>query len=83
MHVDGGTVGQIFFYGSSLDWQAALRDASGIENPIDYSILYVIIDGEVDPEHEEVRRRLMPITDRTIKTLIKVSTWSVLYRMSL
>ena len=83
MHVDGGTVGQMFFYGSSLDWKAALRDASGIENPIDHSILYVIIDGEVDPEHEAVRRRLMPITDRTIKTLIKVSAWSALYRMYL
>ena len=83
MHVDGGTVGQMFFYGSSMDWQAVLRDASGIENPIDRSILYAIIDGEVDPEHEPVRRRLMPITDRTIKTLIKVSAWSALYRMYL
>jgi len=83
MHVDGGTVGQMFFYGSSLDWQAVLRDASGIESPIDHSILYAIIDGEVGPEHETVRRRLMPITDRTIKTLIKVSAWSALYRMYL
>ena len=30
MHVDGGTVGQMFFHGSSLDWRAALKDASGI-----------------------------------------------------
>ena len=83
MHVDGGTVGQMFFYGSALDWQSALRDASGIENPVDQSTLYVIIDGEVDPEHEAVPRRLMPITDRTIKTLVKVSAWSALYRMYL
>ena len=83
MHVDGGTVGQMFFHGSSLNWKSALKEANGDEDPIDQSVLYVIIDGEVDPEHEVVRRRLMPITDRTIKTLIKVSAWSALYRMYL
>jgi len=81
MHVDGGTVGQMFFYGSSIGWRSVLSEASGIEEPIDDSTLYLIIDGEVDPEYQDVRRRLMPITNRTIQTLIKVSAWSALYRM--
>lgn len=83
MHVDGGTVGQMFFYGSSLDWKSALSTASGIENPIDESTLYVIIDGAIEPEFEAVERRLVPITSRAIRTMIKVSAWSALYRMIL
>jgi len=83
MHVDGGTVGQMFFYGASIGWREVLSEASGIEEPIDESTLFLIIDGEVDPEYQDVRRRLMPITDRTIQTLIKVSAWSALYRMHL
>jgi hypothetical protein len=83
MHVDGGTVGQMFFYGATLDWQEVIRTASGQSDPLDRSILYVIVDGEVDPEPKHIRRRLMPITERTIGTLIKVSAWSALYRMYL
>ena len=83
MHVDGGTVGQMFFYGSALDWKKVITEVSGGIEPVDKSTLYVIIDGEIDPEPEAVRRRLGPITNRTIGTLIKVSAWSALYRMYL
>lgn len=83
MHVDGGTVGQMFFYGATLDWQNVLREASGKDEPVDDSVLYTIIDGEVDPTSKPVRRRLVPITERTIRTMVKVSAWSALYRMYL
>lgn len=83
MHVDGGTVGQMFFYGSSLDWRGVLSEAAGIQDPVDNSVLYVIVDGEVNPRYGVVDRRLTPITNRTIRTLIKVSAWSSLYRMYL
>ena len=69
--------------GASIGWRRVLSEASGIEEPIDESTLFLIIDGEVDPEYQDVRRRLMPITNRTIQTLIKVSAWSALYRMHL
>ncbi len=83
MHVDGGTVGQMFFYGASIGWRKVLNEASGVDDPNDQSTLFLIIDGEVDPESQHVRRRLMPITTRTISTLVKVSAWSALYRMYL
>jgi len=83
MHVDGGTVGQMFFYGATLDWKKVISEAHPGDESVDHSMLYVIVDGEVDPESAAVRRRLMPITDRTISTLIKVSAWSSLYRMYL
>jgi len=83
MHVDGGTVGQMFFYGAAIKWRKVLSDASGVDNPDDQSTLFLIVDGDVDPEYQQVRRRLIPITNRTISTLIKVSAWSALYRMYL
>lgn len=83
MHVDGGTVGQMFFYGATLDWRRVLREVSGEENPVDHSVFYAIVDGEIDPEPMHVERHLMSITERTASTLIKVSAWSSLYRMYL
>ena len=35
MHVDGGTVGQMFFYSGTLDWENVIREASGREEPLD------------------------------------------------
>ena len=83
MHVDGGTVGQMFFFGSAIDWPAALQEISGTSEVIDNSVLYIIVDGDIDPHYDVVERRLAPIASRTIKTLIKVSAWSALYRMYL
>jgi len=83
MHVDGGTMGQMVFFGSTIDWKSALRDASGELEPVDNSVLYIIIDGEIDHHYDVVPRRLAPIANRTIKTMIKVSTLSSLYKMFL
>lgn len=83
MHVDGGTVGQMFFYGATVNWRDVLREASGKDDPKDSSVYYAIVDGEIDPNPKQVHRRLMPITERTISTMIKVSAWSSIYRMYL
>ena len=40
----------MFFYGATLDWKSVIRDASGEDEPLGRSILYVIVDGEVDLE---------------------------------
>lgn len=83
MHVDGGTVGQVFFYGSALDWNEIRREITGSSETEDQSVLYVIVDGEVDPDAQAVERHLGSITNRTVSTLVKVSAWSSLYRMYL
>ena len=83
MHVDGGTMGQMVYFGSTIDWKAVLREASGEQEPIDNSVLYIIIDGEIDPHYNAVPRRLAPIANRTIKTMIKASALSSLYKMFL
>ena len=53
------------------------------EMHVDGSVYYAIVDGEIDPNPMQVHRRLKPITERTISTMIKVSAWSSLYRMYL
>lgn len=60
MHVDGGAMGQMFFYGAAIGWRKVLSEASGVDDPDDRSTLFLIIDGDVDPEFQPVRRRLMP-----------------------
>ena len=81
MHIDGGTLGQMFFFGFTIDWRAALQEISGDLNSVDNSVLYTIIAGDIDSQYDAVERRLMPIADRVSKTMIKVSAWSALYRM--
>ena len=83
MHVDGGTMGQMVYFGSTIDWKAVLREVSGEQEPVDSSVLYIIIDGEIDHHHNVVPRRLAPIANRTIATMIKASTLSSLYKMFL
>jgi hypothetical protein len=83
MHVDGGTMGQMVYFGSTIDWKAVLREASGEQEPVDNSVLYIIIDGEIDHHYDVVPRRLGPISTRTIKTMVKASTLSSLYKMFL
>jgi len=83
MHVDGGTMGQMVYFGSTIDWRAALREVSGEQEPVDNSVLYIIIDGEIDHHYDVVPRRLVPIANRTITTMIKASALSSLYKMFL
>jgi len=81
MHVDGGTLGQMFFFGFTIDWRAALQEISGDLKSADNSVLYTIIAGDINSKYAAVERRLVPIANRVTKTMIKVSAWSALYRM--
>jgi len=83
MHVDGGTMGQMIYFGSTIDWKAVLQEASGELEPVDNSVLYIIIDGEIDHHYDVVPRRLVSIADRTIQTMVKASALSSLYKMYL
>jgi len=80
MHVDGGTRTQVFFYGGTLDLQAAARkarfgDSSYLGN------IYIIRNGRLSPEPEIIERKLMDITGRAVNTMIKSAAVSDLYRI--
>jgi hypothetical protein len=80
MHVDGGTRTQVFFYGGTLDLQAAAR-AAGFDDSSYLGNIYIIRNGHLSPEPEIVERKLMNITGRAIDTMIKSAAVSDLYRI--
>jgi len=66
MHVDGGTMGQVFVYPPTLNVQEIARDA-GIERE---RRLYIICNSRLDPEWASVERRVLSITERAINSMI-------------
>ncbi len=77
MHVDGGTMGQVFVYPPSLNVQAAAREA-GIERE---RKLYIIRNSRLDPEWASVERRVMSITERAVNSMIQSQGSGDLYRI--
>ena len=72
MHVDGGTVAQVFIYPAAI----RLHDLV----PRDRT-LYIIRNARLDPEWAEVERRTLPIALRAISSLIQYQGIGDLYRI--
>lgn len=78
MHVDGGTVSQMFLYPPSLDMAAIIKTfAKRKERPG----AYIIRNGRVSPQPEEVERRTLQIAGRAITTMIASNAVGELYRI--
>jgi len=77
MHVDGGTMGQVFVYPPSMDLKAAARKA-GIERE---RKLYIIRNSRLDPAWASVERRVLSITDRALNSMIQTQGIGDLYRI--
>lgn len=84
MHTDGGTVTQMFFYGGVFDVREAARQSEiWGANRGDRGDLYVIRNGQVQSQHEQIRRNVAQITDRAVATVIKFAAVNDLYRIYL
>ncbi|WP_162918648.1 patatin-like phospholipase family protein [Taklimakanibacter deserti] len=79
MHVDGGVTRQVFLYppgfepeiiDEALGWKPARR-------------AYIIRNGKVSPEFAVTKAKLLPITSRSISTLIKTQGVGDLYQIYL
>lgn len=68
MHVDGGTVAQLFLYPGSLD-PSLLPGRSR-------QTAYIIRNARLHPEHAEVERRTISIAGRAIGTMLQSSGYS-------
>jgi len=77
MHVDGGTMGQVFVYPPSMDLKATARKA-GIERE---RKLYIIRNSRLDPAWASVERKVMSITDRALNSMIQTQGIGDLYRI--
>lgn len=81
MHVDGGVTHQVFLFGNMIDPIVRVRDADGpYERPLD---VYVIRNTYGGPRHEQVDPRLIPISIRSIDTLLASNTLGDVFRIYL
>ena len=74
MHVDGGTMAQVFFYPPSAD----LSQLREVERQRE---LYVIRNARLDPDWASVERRTMTIATRAIASLTRTQGIGDLYRI--
>jgi hypothetical protein len=81
MHADGGTLTQAFFYSGTLDIQAGRREIYGDHFQPTGGGIYVIRNGVVQPDPEQVDRNLVAISSRAIDTMIKAAVVGDLYRI--
>jgi hypothetical protein len=79
MHVDGGTMAQVFLYPPSLKVGQMSADRS-IQRE---RRVYIIRNARLDPEWADVKRRTFSIASRAISTLIHTQGLGDLYRIYL
>ena len=72
MHVDGGVITGVFGYGTQL------FDKSQPEGLCSF---YVIKNGKLDAESEQVRRHFFYISGRSFSTLMKAQSWGDIFRL--
>jgi hypothetical protein len=75
MHVDGGTMAQVFFYPPSFSARVAGMPADRKR------VLYVIRNARLDPDWASVERRTMKIATRAIGSLTRTQGIGDLYRI--
>jgi hypothetical protein len=67
MHVDGGTVNQVFVYPLELDW-AQLMERVGVEDP---PKVYVLRNARLRPRYSATSYQLTEIIGRSVGSLIR------------
>lgn len=77
MHVDGGTVSQVFVYPPSLH----VKETAEQYHVTRERKVYIIRNARIDPEWAEVERRTMSIAGRAIASLIQTQGIGDLYRI--
>jgi predicted acylesterase/phospholipase RssA len=79
MHVDGGTMAQVFVYPPSLH----VKETAEKHHVARERRAYVIRNARLDPEWAEVDRRILSIAGRAISSLIQTQGVGDLYRIYL
>ncbi len=79
MHVDGGTATQVFLYPLGVDWKLILSKLAVPSSPH----VYVIRNSKLDPGWQEMEPRLIPVTSRSMESLIRTQGIGDMYRMYL
>jgi hypothetical protein len=81
MHVDGGTITQVFFYEFILDLKQAARESGLNADSEISSSVYVLRNGKAGPEPKQVKRDVLAISGRALSTMIKSAALNDLIRI--
>ena len=79
IHVDGGAASQVFLYPTWVDWTKVLEKLETKTKPM----VYVIRNSKLEPDWQAVQPKLLPITGRSINSLIRNQGFGDLYRIYL
>lgn len=79
MHVDGGTMSQVFLYPPSI----SAADAARAGDITRERSLFIIRNARLDPDWDSIERRTIDIVGRAIESLIKTQGVGDLYRIYL
>lgn len=77
LHVDGGTASQVFLYPAGMPWDEMLGKLEVPGKPK----AYIIRNSRLDPDAVAVNRKLLPIAERSISSLIRTQGIGDLYRI--
>ncbi|MGD9888926.1 MAG: patatin-like phospholipase family protein [Halothiobacillaceae bacterium] len=77
MHVDGGTMQQVFIYPSAVNLDQLSKE-HGIQRKRN---LYIIMNERIDPEWAQTERRVLNIAERALGTLIHNQGVGDLYKI--
>jgi hypothetical protein len=80
MHVDGGVVTQVFFYGFTLDLDSAVREAKP-KRPRSKGRIYILRNDFLKARPSITERKLLDITGRSLDTFVRAMSWGDLYRV--
>ena len=80
MHVDGGTVAQVFLWGAGVNVKD-LTNRAGIDVPGRQIRLFVVRNGRFHPEYHKLKNRFVNIVSRAVSTLIKTQAIGDMYRL--
>jgi len=81
MHVDGGVKAQLFVVAATLDLERFRREVGKLVDIDRKRNIYVIRNGEIDPEPRAVPRNLADISRRAMSSMIKSQTLNDLNRI--
>jgi len=81
MHVDGGVITQVFFYEFMLNMKEAAKMVGRTDMGSNRPQVYVIRNGKVNPEPQQIPRKVLPIAKRAVSTMIKSASLNDLIRI--
>ena len=77
LHVDGGTSSQVFLYPAGIPWDEMVHKLEVPGTPR----AYIIRNSRLDAQAAAINRKLLPIADRTISSLIRTQGIGDLFRI--